>query len=45
MPCDCFLFPELKMALKGKSFNDITMVEAKLWHAHAKFQTVKLTNA
>jgi hypothetical protein len=30
--CDFFLFPKLKMMLKGRRFNDITMVQANLWY-------------
>jgi hypothetical protein len=30
VPCDFFLFPKLKMALKGR-FNDVTMIQAKSW--------------
>jgi hypothetical protein len=29
VPCDFFLFPKFKLALKGRKFNDITMIEAK----------------
>jgi hypothetical protein len=39
---DYFLFPKLKMALKGKRFNDITMIQAKSQAALVEFQ--KLTS-
>jgi hypothetical protein len=42
-PCDCFIFPELKMVLKGRRFNDITMLPRKLWVALAKFQILHFT--
>lgn len=38
--CATFLFPELKMALNGGTFNDTTMVRAKLWGTLVTFQTV-----
>jgi hypothetical protein len=40
MPCDFFIFPKLKVAFKERSFNDITMFQAKLQDAFAVFQTV-----
>jgi hypothetical protein len=40
--CDFFLFLELKMALKGRRFNDITMIRAKLGDGFADFQTVHI---
>jgi hypothetical protein len=30
------------MAFKGRRFNDITMIQAKLWDALADFQTVHI---
>lgn len=39
-PCDFFLFPQLKMALKGRRFNETTWVQAKLWDELAAFQRV-----
>jgi len=38
--CDIFLFPELKMVLNGGTFNDTSMVQAKLWGTLVTFQTV-----
>jgi hypothetical protein len=32
-PCDFLLFPQLKMALKGRRFNDTNRVQAKLLDA------------
>ena len=40
-PCN-FLFSELKMSLKGRRHNDITMTEAKPWDSLAKFQILQL---
>jgi hypothetical protein len=37
VPCDFFHFPELKTVLKEWRFNDVTMIQAKLWDASAKF--------
>jgi hypothetical protein len=37
------LFPELKIALKGRKFNDMAMIAAKLCYAVAKFQTLHFT--
>jgi hypothetical protein len=41
--CDFFLLPKLKVMLKGRRFNDITMIQTNLWDAHAEFQTVCYT--
>jgi hypothetical protein len=40
VPCDVFLYPKLKMVLKGGNFNDITKIQAKLLGAIAKLQAV-----
>jgi len=40
--CDFFLFLELKMALKGRRFNDIAMIRAKLGDGFADFQTMHI---
>jgi hypothetical protein len=32
-PCDCLLFPQIKMALKGMRFNYTNTIQAKLWDA------------
>ena len=37
VPCDFFLVPYLKMRLKEGEFNDITMIQTKLWDALAEF--------
>jgi hypothetical protein len=38
-PCDFFLSPKLKMALKGTRFNDFTIIQTKPRDALAQFQT------
>jgi hypothetical protein len=38
--CDFFLFPQLRKTLKGRKFNDISMIHIKLWDIVAPFQTV-----
>jgi hypothetical protein len=38
------LLPKLTVAIKGRGYTDITMIEAKLWDALDKFQSFKLTN-
>jgi hypothetical protein len=38
-PCNSFLFLKLKMALKGRRFNDVTMIQVKLMDPFARFQT------
>jgi hypothetical protein len=38
--CHFFVFPKLRMALKGRSFNHITIIPVKFQDALAKFQTV-----
>jgi hypothetical protein len=38
VPYDFFLYPKLKIALKGRTFNDITKIQAKLLGAIAKLQ-------
>jgi hypothetical protein len=40
VPCDFFLYPKLKMVLKGRNCNDITKIQAKLLGATAKLQAV-----
>jgi hypothetical protein len=40
VPCDFFHFSELKMALKGRSFNFTTTIQATLWDTLPKFQTL-----
>jgi len=40
--CDFFLFPQLRMILKGRKFNDISMIHIKLWDMVAPFQTVHI---
>lgn len=42
-PCDFLLFPQLKIALKGRRFNDTNTVQTKLWDALAEFQNVHFT--
>jgi hypothetical protein len=39
VPCAFFLYPKLKIALKGRRFNTVTMIQAKSWDALAEFQT------
>ena len=41
--CDFFLLPKLKVMLKGRRFNDITMIQTDLWDGPAKFQTMCYT--
>jgi hypothetical protein len=40
LPCNFFLYPKLKMVLKGRNFNDITKIQAKLFGAIAKLQAM-----
>jgi hypothetical protein len=40
VPCGFFLYPKLKMVLKGRYFNDITKIQAKLLGATAKLQAL-----
>jgi len=37
------LFPELKIALKGRRFNDMAMIATKLCYVLAKFQILLFT--
>jgi hypothetical protein len=41
--CDPFVFPKLKMVLKGGRFNDVTIVCTKLWDAFVGIQAVRFT--
>jgi len=41
--CDFFLLPKLKMMLKWRRLNDITMIQKNLWDGPAQFQTVFYT--
>ena len=34
VPWDLFLYPKLKMVLKGRNFNDITKIQAKLFRGN-----------
>jgi hypothetical protein len=36
--CDFLHFTKPKRVLKGRRFNDVTMIQAKSQDAHAKFQ-------
>jgi hypothetical protein len=38
-----FLLPKLKVMLKGRRFNDSTMIQIDLWDGPAKFQTMCYT--
>lgn len=40
MSCDFFLYPKLKVVLKGRNFNDITKIQTKLLGAIAKSRAV-----
>jgi len=37
---DFSLFPQLKTVLKERKFSDITMIQAILWYACARFHTL-----
>jgi hypothetical protein len=39
VPCAFFLFPKLKIALKGRRFNAVTMIQTEFQGALAEFQT------
>jgi hypothetical protein len=43
VPCDLFPFPKLKVALRGRKFNDIAMIQTNAQDTFAKFQTVLFT--
>jgi hypothetical protein len=45
VPRNFFLFPKLKMALKGRRFNYITRFNVKLQNALAEFQTMHFPNS
>jgi hypothetical protein len=39
VPCDFTPFPKLKMVLKARSFNNVTMIQAKSLDAPAEYRT------
>lgn len=43
-PCHFCLLPELMTAVKGIGCTDVIMIEAKMWVALDKFQTVQSIN-
>ena len=44
-PCDCCLFPEVKMLLKGNRFQDMEEIKGKAWRSCWLFQRVSAKSA